>query len=407
MNVNSYETFNQWIMSLFHLCMKMSWRGLNIDQEDLKTLRMELSIKEQDCERAFLTLAPEVNPRSHVQVGNLLYDDLKLPEQKHRDTKKRTTDEDALRHLARYHKHPILQALMDYRSAHKNKTAYGDVVLDWDGKLRTKYSLTVTDTGRLSSRKTDFDTGFDVQNIPAWFRKVIVPSPGKVFLEVDKSQAEARIVAWLAEDLGQIEIFESGKNIHKWNAARIFNMKYEEVKEENEPDKPYYKAKRICHAFNYGLGPIHAADIIGCSVAEAKTLKKRNTEAFPQIAAWQAAMGERSHTCRLLITPLGRRRLFLGRQNEDLVRKMIAFVPQSTCVDDLNQGMVLTDRRMIYTNEILAQTHDGFLMECHPSDIERNKEVIKECCEKSMIINGRKLTIPVKIKVGENWRDVG
>jgi DNA polymerase-1 len=279
------------------------------------------------------------------------------------------------------------------------------VVLDWDGKLRTKYSLTVTDTGRLSSRKTDFDTGFDVQNVPTWFRKVIVPSPGKVFLEVDKRQAESRIVAWLAEEEEEMEIYNSGKNIHKWNAAKMFNMKYEEVKEINEPGQPYYKAKRTKHAFNYMLGPIHAADIIGCTVAEAKALKKRNNEAFPKIVAWQKAMGERSHSNRLLITPLGRRRLFLGRQNEDLVRKMIAFVPQSTCVDDLNRGMVLVDRKIQPEEEILAQTHDGFLMECRPEKVDVVKELIKRNCETPMVINGRELTIPVKIKTGQNWRD--
>jgi DNA polymerase-1 len=405
--VNSLGIFEDWIMPLFHLCTKMSWRGLNIDQAALGPLRDELKKKEELCEKTFTDMAGGVNPRSPKQVGQLLYEDLKLLVQRHRDTKKVSTDEDALRHLMKYHPHQILQVLLNYRSAHKDRSTYGDVVFDWDGKLRTKYSLTVTDTGRLSSRKTDFDTGFDIQNIPTWFRRVVVPSPGKVFVEADLRQAESRIVAWLAEDEEAMEIYNSGKNIHRWNAAKMFNMKYEDVEEKNEPGEPYYKAKKTQHAFNYRLGAIHAADIIGCTVAEAKLIKARNEKAFPKVVEWQKTIEEESHTNRLLITPLGRRRLFLGRQGDDLVRKMIAFVPQSTCVDYLNRGMLRVDRTLENRDaEILAQTHDGFLMECRKEEVEFHGAVIKSCCEQPMTINGRELIIPVKIRVGENWRDV-
>ena len=111
--------------------------------------------------------------------------------------------------------------------------------------------------------------------------------------------------------------------------------------------------------------------------------------------------------------------MFLGRASEDLVRKMLAFVPQSTCVDYLNMGLVrlfgceemgiegLVQKHLPKNGvELLIQTHDGYLAQCLPERVEDFCALGWKAICVPMLINGRELVIPLKLKTGMNWGEL-
>ncbi len=377
-----------------------------MDQELLGSIQRMLADEVGWKEEEFTKLS-NVNPRSPKQLAALLYEDLKFPKQYHRKTKKITTDEEAIEKLRKKVKHPIFSALLGYRDAMK-RLEIATPVLGKDGRLRTKYSQTITGTGRLSSRQTDAGEGGNLQNEPPWFRAVIVADPGKVLVEVDKSQAEARIVAWLAQDEEMMGVFnDSSRNIHRFNASRLFGLKEEEVVKDSSPEQPYGKAKRCVHAMNYKLGYLHGAEIAGVSVAEFKKVQAEYLRKFSRIVEWWEEIKEVMEGDRVLINSFGRRRQFLGRPGDDMWRKMIAFLPQSTCVDDVLIGMVCRLQPVMEEGEeFLLQTHDGFVAQCPKEGMEGFKERIVKAMVVPFQVKGRELKIPVEIKVGERWGEV-
>jgi len=389
--------FEEFVMPLARVVYDMGRRGVLIDKESLGQQKEQLEKELAELYEKLEEKAPAVNPRSPKQLQKLLYEDMKLPVQVNPDTGRPTTDETALEKLKSKDKTGIIEVLLQIRTLEKMKSLV-EVKVDEDGRLRTSYNVAGTDTGRLSSSQTEEGTGTNLQNIPPWFRKCIIPDRGKVFVEADLEQAEARIVAWLAQDEEMMRIFETGGDIHRWNASRLFGKPEAEV----TPDERYL-AKRIVHAFDYGLGPKHAAEIIGCSLAEAKRHKEKYFRAFPKIVEWQRSIETGGRT---LVTPFGRRRQFYGRENTDLVRKMLAYIPQSTCVDYANRGIIELSKVLPEDVELLLQTHDGFLLQCPPEKAEEVKVLIKQCVEKPIMVNGKELIIPVKIKVGNNWGEV-
>jgi hypothetical protein len=393
----------------------------------------------------------EVNPNSPKQVSKLLYETLGMPEQlildKKTKKKKITTGKEAIKKLKKYDSKGVVAALEEYRKANKEMATYGDKLLDPDGRMHTKYSQTVTDTGRLSSRQTDDDTGTDQQNLPPAFRKIVIPDKDMVLVEGDLRQAEARIFFWQAQVKELIEVCRRpDANIHKYTASQLFKIPEEEVVEDSSADQPYGKCKRITHGTHYGLGVNHGAELAGCSVAEFKKFRAMYFNRFPEIPAHHQRIREIVLPVidkngkivkwptgeRLMTTPLGRQRMFLGRPNEDLVRKMIAFVPQSTCVDYLNAGLVrlfgceeMDIKGLIHEHyedfvvydeqdpiggavlpELLIQTHDGFLAQCLFLHVNRFCQLAKEAICLPIMLNNRELVIPLKLQTGMNWGEL-
>ena len=235
-------------------------------------------------------------------------------------------------------------------------------------------------------------------------RKMFVADLGFTLVAYDLAQAEVRLVAWFAKDERLKSFLLEGGDIHKWNASLIFNKKMDDIK----PDERYF-AKRIVHAFNYGLGPMHLVDLVRTEfgLEWAKSDATRVRESYfrnsPRILPWHEEIRAVMDSSRVLVNPLGRRRSFFSRSGDDLLRKMIAFLPQSTCVDHLNSGMVRVDLRLKDPAIHLLQVHDEGVLECLPEQLEEIVEIIKEEFKQPICIDGEPMVIPVEIKVGPNW----
>lgn len=402
----SKDFFFGYRMPLFHILLAMSHRGVRIDRDQLAVFKEQIGEATEKAAIHFYFASGGVEVTSNKQLCELFYEKMKLPKQYQMKTGNVTVEKEALEKLWKLSKHhPLVKAVQDYREAADNVILR--LKLDADGRLRTHYSMTTADTGRLSSKKTLDKTGANLQNVEEKYRVMVIPDEGLVLFGGDLAQAEARLTAYDAEELEMIQIFEEGRNIHKASAALIFHLKEEEVAKSNDPKSPYGKAKRCNHAFDYCLGFKHAAELIGCSQAEAKAYKNAYFKRFPKILAWQENIRQRACVDRRIITPLGRFRIFFGRNDEDLVRKMIAHGPQSSCVDYLNQGLVRMVPKLRQPRaELLLQTHDGYVGQCRPEDLEEIHALAKQAVEVPIVNHGREFKIPLETSSGMNWRDM-
>jgi len=285
------------------------------------------------------------------------------------------------------------------RGVSKILSTYLEVNLDDDKRIRCSYLIHGTETGRLSSRQTLRGTGTNLQNIPSGdIRRLFIADSGCVLINADLSQAEARVVAYLANETRLIRVFEGGGDIHRKNAANIFGCPEEEVTDEQRQ-----LAKRVVHASNYGMGPRTFAKQIGCSEAEAKRLLNRYFATYPGIRNWHVAVADELRRKRQLTNPFGRKRVFFGRWGDSLTKEGLAFVPQSTVADIVNEAIIELDRAGYM---VLLQVHDSLVVQVRTEALEEGVDRIRKALTKPIEINGRVLTIPVDVKVGKNWEDM-
>ena len=414
--------------SLIEPLMNMSRKGVLLNTElkkkSIKEYKEELKNLSETLEKQ---VGHPLNPNSHKQMSEWLYDELKLPKQYMGFGKARrvTANAEALENLGKLYDIPALNTILRAREHKKILSTYLEVTYDKEEKVflhedettqqiietrrqveeraRTSYLITGTETGRLSSRESVYNTGTNLQNVPKGIaRRIFIPDPGKLFINADLSQAEARVVAYLSGEDKLISIFSSGGDIHTKNAATIFRKKEEEVsKAERE------LAKRVVHASNYGMGPRTFGKQVGIPEKEAKVLLNQYFATYPRIKTWQMQIAYNLRGSRTLTTPLGRKRTFFNEWSDSLKKEALAYVPQSTVADILNMGLrrVYEEYKNTDTN-LLLQIHDAILVQTPSEQVPEVASKIKELLSIPVEINHRTLVIPVDVSVGASWDDL-
>lgn len=394
------------VHALIDPLLLMQDKGVKFDSEKRNKVKREYE-REIDALKKRLVgeVGHELNTASHPQMVKWLYEELKLSKiYKRRDngTKTLSADEEALEELYQKTKNPALKTILEIREREKILSTYLGVKLDRDGRIRCSYMVTGTETGRLSSRASSRGTGTNLQNVPPGIvRSLFVADDGKVFINADLSQAEARVVAYLSYDRGFIRVFEAGGDIHRKNAANIFNKKEEEVS-----DQERQMAKRVVHASNYGMGPRTFAKTAGISEGEAKRLLNQYFATYPGIKNWQMRVQDTLRRTRCLTTPLGRKRVFFNQWGDSLLKEGLAYLPQSTVADVVNQGLICLYKKAFEGLDILLQVHDSILIQVPEGKVKEGAELLIKCLTVPIEIEGRVLTIPVDIKVGKNWEEL-
>ena len=413
--------------SLIWPLMDIAGKGVRIDTPNKKRVIEEMNgNKDKLQEKLNKLVGHELNINSPKQMTTWLYYELKLPiiydrearekgltkERKKALTKEEQflvgakADEDALLNLYSKTGNEALKVVIDIRELHKLLSTYLEVTYDKEGgieRARTSYLITGTETGRLSSRETVYGTGTNMQNIPKGIvRRIFIPDEGKTFINADLSQAEARVVAWLAQEDRLIRVFTDGGDIHRRNASKIFRKAEGDVTEKEREI-----AKRVVHASNYGMGPVTFAKNAGITIAESKRLLNAYFAEFPRIKLWHMSIERELRGSRTLTTPFGRRRTFFNRWDQSLIKEAYAFIPQSTVADLLNMGLRRLYERFNKTDvEMLLQIHDAVLLQVPSMEVEKTAQVVKDILTIPITINHKELVIPVDITVGQNWNDL-
>ena len=426
--LSTYDGYRRTI-SVIPSLLGMMLRGVRIDQEKKKTLQKEFEEKTTFfTNRANELAGQEINLNSSKQKSQLLYVIKNYPIQTNIRTGKATTDKDAIQRLKKqYPKDEILTCILEYQKYAKLISTYTSMEVDPDGRVHTSYGF--VSTWRLSSKESHFGGGGNLQNIPKrsdegkMIRKLFVPDEGMTMLSVDLSQAEARVVAWEANNIPLIEAFLTPeKDVHWDNAKRIFGLP---ITLEYEPKKLFINSltkeehtlyeyrnigKTIKHATNYGMGPLMLQTILAREgfifpFAVCKRFLQQTIATDPAGEEWKRGIREKIKANRMLISSFGRKRYFMGRMGDSLFRAAYAFSPQNT-VGELTQVGTREVWKTIPEVECLANVHDELVMQLKPEHLQLVIPKVRECFRIPLMINNRELIIPCEFKSGPSWGDL-
>lgn len=373
------------------------------------------------------------NPDSPVQLKDLFAVwGIKLPKTKKAKKKwGESTNVKALLKLRRMATTPkrvvdFCNLLLAYRKCSKVISTYLNATLDADSKWRCSYSVSGTATGRSSTRKTPFETGGNIQNIPRvgtiGLKSMFVPSaPGKLLMQIDQSQAELRIVAYLAECVKLIELLETGQDAHVYMASMFTGEDITKYK-ATEPAK--YKYLRHCgkgcnHSGNYAVGPTTMSDIflvqgVYVSAAECAAMIEKRKEIFPEIYdVFQGGVIAQLNRDRTLVTPFGRKRKFIAPLDENTYREAFAYVPQSTVPYLTNllwrKLATLASVKPQLGLAVLQMGHDSLLLELNSTESvigEVKKFIVSETQNMKFTIGNRQIAMPWDFSIGQTWGDL-
>ena len=245
---------------------EMEHEGFLVDKAALSEFGASMTDTIEALQKSIWAQAgEEFNILSPKQLGAVLFEKLMLPAGKKTKTGW-STNADVLEKLRG--KHPIVNEVLKYRELTKLKSTYADgllKVIDADGRIRTSFMMTVTDTGRLSSREPN------LQNIPirrefgGQIRKMFVAAPGNVLVDADYSQIELRLLAHISQDENMIAAFRSGEDIHAVTASQVFVIPLAEVTKLQRSH-----AKAVNFGIVYGISAWSLSQDIGVLPAEAK-----------------------------------------------------------------------------------------------------------------------------------------
>jgi len=406
------DFYDSKIMPLEDILLELQLRGvkINLSLRDRVRLEEEVSLEEAMYNLEKLT-GFEVNIASPKQLAVLLYNKLGLPLQHKRGSESVTTDEEALSNLFRLTHHEAVNHILSYRGHAKLISTYLDAELK-GGRMHCSYNIggTVKDdgkvekgpaTGRLSSSGSIVvGSGTNLQNIPRGnFRRLFIPDEGLVLYEVDLSQAEARVVAYEAQEPTMMRVFEEGKDIHRLNASWIYGIPENEVAKDQRQF-----AKTHVHAFNYGEGPFTFAKRAGVLEAEGRRIRNLYFQQFPRIPRWHDEIIKQLKNGRILVNYFGRKRTFFGRWGEELFKAAFAYIPQSTVGDLLNIALVNFRRSCPSSIQVLLQVHDSFVFQA-PKDFDV-LTLLTKAFDIPITAHGRTYYIPWELKAGPSWGEM-
>jgi len=409
--------------------LEMMIRGVKINVEKKDRLGGEFKQKATEAIAKVKELTGmEVNLGSPDQLQRLLYGYLGLPMKYHHKTKKPTTDMNAINKLMKNtregsNEREILKAISEHREFEKLSSTYAELVIENDGRVRTSYGF--VSTFRLSSSKSHFGGGGNLQNIPVqsesgrMIRELFIPDEGWVMLARDLDKAEAMFIAWDAEDLEQIEAFKSGEDVHWENAKKILalpkDLRYEKEARFTSSllgeDKELFILRQIGkvveYADSYGMGwallqNILVQDEIYLEAKVCKVLLEQRHRTRPMVERWKARIRDQIRATRMLETPLGDRREFRGRLSEATFRSAYAYRPQSTVgrITELGIQAVHESSEVFIP---LMNVHDEVIGQCRKAELERAMADLDKAMTIPLELHGRKLTIPGSFKVGPSW----
>ena len=410
-------------MALVQPTIKMTARGILIDQKLRGSMTQELTTEINNLQN-FLdqAIGHPLNPKSPKQVTTLLYDELKLPVKRNKESGNPTGNKDALIELAEKHGHPILLTILAIRERRDILERYLQTAIDADGCMRCSWDITGTRTGRLSSRPSIFGSGQNLQNQPVKVRRCFVARPGKIFVGRDYKQAEAWVVAYEAEEEGLITLLNDPKrDIHKENANLVYQCGVDNVTGEQR-----YLAKKTTHSANYGVGVDKTVKIIaqeakgswgraGTGITANHSQVKRILDTYflryPNIkGVYWREIREELRRSRTLTNCFGRKRTFFGRwESEDdsaFLNAAYSYKPQGAVGDLCCKALVRCDKE-IPEADMLLNVHDYLMMETDdsPENVLSVANKMADCMAIPMTIKGRTFTIPSDCKVGYNWGD--
>jgi len=414
--MNNWDTYERQRDSFYPL-LYASVRGRKVDSKGIENVGNESQRIVEEKRAEFSKLCGrEINTASTKQLMNYFYVEKGIKPYINRKTHRPTLDEIALHRLAA-RGIPEANLLLDIRELDKLISTYYKVRIGEDGRLRTSYNPAGTETGRSSS--TAFigsDEGTNLQNQPPSMKRIFIADPDCILVEIDKAQAENRIVAYVSGDPAMMKAFEEGIDVHRFTAGSIYNKPWKEISDEKYSSKfsggtlsERDDGKRANHSLNYGFSAESFALKYRMPIKNARSIREGYFRLYRNVPGvfWKYVESE-LRTKRSLTNCLGRTRIFLDRMGDDLFRVGYAFIPQSTVADILHlakQWYWKKAETVGTYGEILGETHDSLTLQFPLSALRSGfmaEEMLqlKKVLEPELHWKDRKWIIPTDFKAG-------
>ena len=391
-------------MPLAKVLAKMETTGIRVDKKVLEEMGTEIKIKLEILTRDIYNYAgEEFNINSPKQLGEILFDKLKLPGAK-KNKNGYATDIDVLKKLTEY---PIINKILEYRALAKLYSTYIDGIISTireDGKIHTIYTQTLTRTGRLSSIEPN------LQNIPMrseygrLIRKAFIPEDNSVILSSDYSQIELRVFAHLSGVNDLINAFKEGVDIHTKTAMDIFKVPMEGVTKNMRR-----QAKAVNFGILYGISSYGLAEDIGIPVKEAKEFINKYFETYPGVKDYMDKEIDEAKRTGYVKTIMNRKRVIEELKSSNyMVRSMgermaLNTPVQGSASDILKKAMVeISDifEKENIKSKMLLQVHDELIFNVYNDEIDKVKDIVYNTMTKVFEL---KVPLDVDIELGNNW----
>ena len=398
-------------MPLVAVLTELEYNGVNVNGEYLNKFSVELELKINDLENKVYELAgARFNIGSPKQVGDILFDVLKIPYRWKKSGKsgQYVTDEETLAELAL--NYPICRTILDYRGLTKLKSTYVDalpkMINPKTGRIHSSFNQALAATGRLASNNPN------LQNIPIKtedgrrVRMAFIPRDSEhVLLSADYSQIELRLIAEIAKETAMLEAFQQGLDIHTATAAKVYGVPIEEVTSFQRR-----AAKTVNFAILYGAGATSLSNQLSIPRSEAKTIIESYFTQYHGLKKYMETVVEDAQKNGYVTTLMGRKRYLrdinsrnsLARSSAE--RVAVNMPIQGTAADLIKIAMVnihneLKNKKL--ETKMILQVHDELVFDVPKSELEIVKPIIERCMKTAM----PNLSVPIEVGmgVGDNW----
>jgi DNA polymerase-1 len=408
-NPKAVQLLNEVEMPLARVLSAIECEGVNLDvpflQEMSKTLEADSKAVQ---EKIFATAGQEFNIASPKQLGEILFEKLKLdPKAKKTKTGQYMTGEEVLSKLEA--EHEIASLILDFRELQKLKSTYVDalpaLISPTTGRIHTSFMQAVTATGRLSSKDPN------LQNIPIRtvrgreIRKAFIPrDENHLILSADYSQIELRIMAAFSKDESMLDAFNNGLDVHKATAAKVFHVPLEEVTSDMRR-----KAKTVNFGIIYGVSAFGLAAQLGISRTEAKEIIDQYFVEFPKVKTFMDQSITDARDNGYVETVLGRRRylrdILSANMNERgfAERNAINAPIQGSAADMIKVAMIQIQdflKKENLKSKMILTVHDELVFDAHKDEVDYLKVQINKIMCEAMDLG---VAMETGIGVGENW----
>ncbi len=401
------EVLDHLELPLISVLSRIERNGVAVDAERLyeQSQQLEQRIRELESE-AFELAGREFNLGSPKQLGQILFEEQKIPVIKKTPKGAPSTAEAVLEELAL--DYPLPKVIMQHRGLAKLKSTYTDklprLLNKKTGRVHTSYHQAVTATGRLSSSDPN------LQNIPIRteegrkIRQAFVARPGYRIVAADYSQIELRIMAHLSEDKGLLEAFAEGRDIHTATAAEVFGTSLEKVTADQRRS-----AKAINFGLIYGMSAWGLARQLRIDRSQAQTYIDRYFDRYPGVARYMDRIRTQAAEDGFVETVMGRR-LYLPEihsqnrnRRQGAERTAINAPMQGTAADIIKQAMIDVDAWLAegeFDALMVMQVHDELVFEVAEAQVERFIEQVQARMQAAASLS---VPLIVEAQSGANW----
>ena len=392
-------------LPLCDVLARMETEGVQVDQMALIAFGNMLTSRiEADQAEIYRYAGEEFNINSTRQLGEILFEKLGLPPVK-KTKSGYSTNADVLEKLRS--RHPIVEAILDYRMLTKLKSTYADGLVGKiaeDGRIHTTLQNMVTATGRLSSTEPN------LQNIPvrtelgSEIRRMFIPRDGFVFVDADYSQIELRVLSHIAKDARMQEAFRTGMDIHTATAAQVFHVEPAQV-------TPLMRrnAKAVNFGIVYGISEFSLSEDIGVTRKEARAYIDAYLENYAGVRQYMKDIVEQAKQDGFVTTIYGRRRNLpeLKSTNFNIrsfgERVALNTPIQGAAADIIKLAMLRVDealRREYPDAKLVLQVHDELIVECPQKDADGVQKLVAQQMQQVAALD---VPLLAEAKQGGSW----